>query len=62
MVCGLVLGPADAAPLRRATGTVLIVTLLAGVIVCFAFFWPLWTHDILPDREWSRRIWFDAWI
>ena len=62
MVCGLALGPSDAAPLRRAAGTVLIITLLAAVIVSFAFFWPLWTHELLPDREWSRRIWFDAWI
>jgi dolichyl-phosphate-mannose--protein O-mannosyl transferase len=62
MVCGVLLGRPDAATGRRALGTALVVTLLAAVIVCFAFFWPIWTHGLLTHDEWSRRIWFDAWI
>jgi dolichyl-phosphate-mannose--protein O-mannosyl transferase len=39
-----------------------MVTLLTCVIGCFAYFWPVWTHDLLTHEQWLRRVWFDAWI
>jgi dolichyl-phosphate-mannose--protein O-mannosyl transferase len=62
MGCGVVLGPAGAPPHRRTTGAVVMVTLLTCVIGCFAYFWPVWTHDLLTHEQWLRRVWFDAWI
>jgi dolichyl-phosphate-mannose--protein O-mannosyl transferase len=62
MVCGVLLGPPDAPGGRRIFGTAVVLVLLATVIVCFAFFWPIWTHGLVTHDEWSRRIWFDAWI
>jgi len=62
MVCGVVLGRADAAPLRRSAGVVLIGTLVAGLGLCFAFFLPVWTGELLTHEEWLRRIWFGSWI
>jgi len=62
MVCGVLLGGPDAAPLRRAAGAATLVTLLAAVILAFAFFWPIWTNDLLTHEAWSRRLWFDVWI
>jgi dolichyl-phosphate-mannose-protein mannosyltransferase len=66
MVAGVVLGPAqhdaDGPAARRVTGAAAIVVLLAAVITCFAFFWPIWTHELITHEQWLRRIWFDAWI
>ncbi len=62
MVCGVVLGRADASPVRRSAGTVLIITLVGGVGVCFAYFFPLWTGQILTHEQWLGRIWFGSWI
>jgi len=62
MVCGVVLGRADANPVRRGVGTVVIVTLVAGVGLCFAYFFPLWTGQLLTHEQWLGRIWFGSWI
>jgi dolichyl-phosphate-mannose--protein O-mannosyl transferase len=62
MVCGLILGPAEASTSRRMAGAVTIVTLLACVVLCFAFLWPIWTDQLITHQEWLRRIWFDSWV
>jgi dolichyl-phosphate-mannose--protein O-mannosyl transferase len=62
MVCGLLLGRPDAPGGRRMIGAAVVLTLVATVIVCFTFFWPIWTHGLVTHDEWSRRIWFDGWI
>ena len=62
MVCGLLLGRPDAPGGRRMIGAAVVLTLVATVIVCFTFFWPIWTHGLVTHDEWSQRIWFDGWI
>jgi dolichyl-phosphate-mannose-protein mannosyltransferase len=36
---------------------VLVATLLA-----FAWFWPIWTDQLVTNREWLERMWFKRWI
>jgi dolichyl-phosphate-mannose--protein O-mannosyl transferase len=62
MACGLLLGRSDAPGVRRMIGAAVVLTLVATVIVCFTFFWPIWTHGLVTHDEWSRRVWFDGWI
>ncbi|MGI8614815.1 MAG: dolichyl-phosphate-mannose--protein mannosyltransferase [Nocardioidaceae bacterium] len=62
MVCGVVLGPADAARKRRLAGLGLIVALVTGVVICFAFFYPIWSDALLTHTQWQSRMWFNRWI
>ena len=32
------------------------------VLVNFAWFWPIWTDQLLTHSEWLDRIWFQRWI
>ena len=32
------------------------------VLVNFAWFWPIWTDELLTHSEWLDRIWFQRWI
>ena len=41
--------------------------LLAGsavvlVMANFAWFWPIYTNELLTTPEWLDRIWFRRWI
>ena len=31
-------------------------------VLSFAWFWPIYTHQLLTTAEWLRRIWFKTWI
>jgi len=62
LLLGEILGRRDASPSRRtigaaAAGSVLVLTLLA-----FAWFWPIWTDQLVTNREWLQRMWFRRWI
>ena len=32
------------------------------VLLNFAWFWPVFTYDLLTRGEWLDRIWFSRWI
>jgi dolichyl-phosphate-mannose-protein mannosyltransferase len=32
------------------------------VVVNFAWFWPIWTNELLTHREWLNRVWFSKWL
>ena len=32
------------------------------VLLNFAWFWPIWTNQLLTHGEWLDRIWFSRWI
>ena len=63
MLLGEMLGP-RATPHRCAgpsappsAGSVVVLTMLA-----FAWFWPIWTDQLVTNREWVQRMWFRRWI
>lgn len=37
----------------------LLVTL---TVACAAYFWPLWTHELIPWDAWDSRMWFKSWV
>jgi len=47
---------------RRAWGTVLAGTFVVLVIANFAWFWPIYTDQLLSTPHWLERIWFKQWI
>ncbi|WP_244242188.1 dolichyl-phosphate-mannose--protein mannosyltransferase [Nocardioides seonyuensis] len=48
--------------LRRTTGVVAAGSYFVMVLVAFAWFWPVWTDQLITHAEWLDRIWFTRWI
>ena len=47
---------------RRAVGAAASGGILVLVLLAFAWFWPIWTDQLLTNREWAARMWFRRWI
>jgi dolichyl-phosphate-mannose--protein O-mannosyl transferase len=62
LLMGELLGPADASAVRRAVGTAVAGAVLVLTMLSFAWFWPIWTDQLITYREWIGRIWFKRWI
>ncbi|WP_068402526.1 dolichyl-phosphate-mannose--protein mannosyltransferase [Kribbia dieselivorans] len=60
-VCGLVIGRHDAPPVRRQVGLLLVGAYCMIVLANFAYFWPIWTAQVIPLAEWNNRMWFPSW-
>lgn len=59
---GKILGPARAGR-RRAIGAVIVGAYVALVVLNFAFFWPIYTDEVMLWSHWWQRMWFgDAWV
>lgn len=62
LVLGRIVGP-DRTPTRRRTAGVIVAGgYLALVLANFAWFWPVYTHELLTHDAWLHRIWFERWI
>lgn len=62
MCLGLLIGPADASPVRRQWGAA-----AAGAYVLLAvanFYWllPVLSAEVIPYAEWAQRMWWKSWI
>lgn len=62
MVMGELLGRSRAASTRRTVGTIITGSFFVLVLLNFAWFWPIWTNELLTYDEWTDRIWFSRWI
>ena len=38
------------------------MTQVVLVLLNFAWFWPIWTNELLTHSQWLDRIWFGRWI
>ena len=47
---------------RRTLGVVAAGSFVVLVILNFAWFWPVWTGELLTQGEYNMRMWFRAWI
>lgn len=47
---------------RRTIGTIIGGSFFILVVANFAWFWPIWTNELLTRSEWLDRIWFARWI
>ncbi len=59
---GLIIGPVDAPPGRRAIGAVVTGAYLLLVLANFAYLYPVLTAQVLPYEFWRQRMWFSSWI
>ena len=59
---GLIIGPARAAPGRRAVGAVAAGGYLVAVLLNFAYLYPVLTAEVIPYSAWLSRMWFSRWI
>jgi dolichyl-phosphate-mannose--protein O-mannosyl transferase len=62
LAMGELLGGPRASYRRRMFGTIAAGTFVVLVVVNFAWFWPIYTDQLITTREWLERIWFRAWI
>jgi dolichyl-phosphate-mannose-protein mannosyltransferase len=59
---GLIIGPARAAPHRRAGGAVAAGGYLIAVLINLAYIYPVLTAKVIPYASWLSRMWFRRWI
>jgi dolichyl-phosphate-mannose--protein O-mannosyl transferase len=59
---GLVLGRSTDPLWRRRSGLYAMVLFLAGAILLSAFFYPVWTAEVIPYQDWRIRMWMPSWI
>ncbi|HIW63660.1 MAG TPA: phospholipid carrier-dependent glycosyltransferase [Candidatus Stackebrandtia excrementipullorum] len=60
---GMAIGPRTASPERRLTGALACAGFMVLVALCFAYFWPLYTGQVMPYDDWHARIWLGSnWI
>jgi dolichyl-phosphate-mannose--protein O-mannosyl transferase len=59
---GLIIGPAMASPRRRATGAAVAGAYLLGVLLNFAYLYPVLAAKVIPYSQWLARMWYHGWI
>jgi len=59
---GLVLGRSSDPPWRRRSGLYLVVLFLVAAVLLSAFFYPIWTAEVIPYIDWKVRMWMPSWI
>jgi dolichyl-phosphate-mannose-protein mannosyltransferase len=62
LAIGRLLGPEGAPPRRRLRGAIVAGTVVTLIVANFAWFWPIYTHELLTTPEWLERIWLKRWI
>ena len=59
---GLIFGSAHASATRRAIGATLSGAYLLGVLLNFAYLYPILTAQAIPYSAWLSRMWYHGWI
>jgi dolichyl-phosphate-mannose--protein O-mannosyl transferase len=62
LVIGRVLGSPTAPRRRRLAGANVAGTAVVPVMANFAWFWQIYTDQLLTTPQWLDRIWFRRWI
>ena len=60
LVMGLILGPADGP--KRFRGAIIVGSLVALVVLNFAYIYPVLTDGLLTKAEYYARMWLQSWI
>ncbi len=61
-VLGLAIGGPSARPVRRRIGLGLTGAFCVATVGLFAFFYPIYTAQVVPYAFWSAHMWFPSWI
>jgi dolichyl-phosphate-mannose--protein O-mannosyl transferase len=59
---GRAMGGPQASYQRRTWGTAFAGAFVVLVVVNFAWFWPVYTGQLISTPHWLQRIWFRQWI
>ena len=59
---GTMIGGPRASYHRRMWGTAFAGAFVVLVVVNFAWFWPIYTGELITTPQWLDRIWFGRWI
>jgi dolichyl-phosphate-mannose--protein O-mannosyl transferase len=62
LMLGRLVGGTRASYRRRMYGAVAAGTFVVLVMLNFAWFWPIYTDELITTPAWLERIWFKAWI
>ncbi len=63
LAIGTMIGPSRLPSARRTAGGVIVSgAFVILVMLNFAWFWPIWTNQMLTHSEWLNRIWFTRWV
>lgn len=62
LLLGRLIGGARASSRHRFWGSVVAGSFVVLVLVNFAWFWPIYTNQLLTTPEWLARVWFRRWI
>ena len=59
---GLVIGSAQATAMRRTIGASVAGAYLLGVLLNFAYLYPVISGEIIPYSSWLSHMWYHGWI
>jgi dolichyl-phosphate-mannose--protein O-mannosyl transferase len=59
---GLVLGKRTDPWRRREIGLYVVGGYCLLTLAVFAFFWPIYTAQVIPQTQWHLRMWFPSWV
>lgn len=62
LAMGKLIGSSDAPSGRRTFGVIVSGTFFVLALLNFAWFWPIYTNQLVTHSEWLDRIWFTRWI
>jgi dolichyl-phosphate-mannose-protein mannosyltransferase len=62
LALGEVLGREGASARRRSLGAAAAGSVVVAAMLAFAWFWPIWTDQLVTNRQWVERMWFKRWI
>ncbi|WP_435768324.1 dolichyl-phosphate-mannose--protein mannosyltransferase [Nocardioides sp. SYSU DS0651] len=62
LTIGTLIGPSRLPSARRTAGVVVGGAFVILTLVNFAWFWPIWTNQMLTHSEWLDRVWFSRWV
>ncbi|WP_243395147.1 dolichyl-phosphate-mannose--protein mannosyltransferase [Nocardioides currus] len=62
LALGSIIGSSNVPTPRRTAGVVIAGSYVVMTVFAFAWFWPVWTDQLITHEEWMRRIWFTRWI
>src|SRR6266567_4483766 len=55
---GLILGPASATALRRATGALIVGAYVLSVLLMFWYFYSILAGKVIPYHDWYSHMWY----
>ncbi|MCA1983164.1 dolichyl-phosphate-mannose--protein mannosyltransferase [Nocardioides nematodiphilus] len=59
---GRMMGTARVSSPQRTVGVIVSGAFFLLVLANFAWFWPIYTNELLTHGQWLSRIWFSRWI